>query len=488
MTSSNLVTRTPTRLRPDPTRVVTRLFVPGHEALIDGDSRAMPVIDRIMELSDDAIEATLARTLARFSGRHRDLRGILLSNYNLVAHRLGAGAAVSEDRRLLIGAYFTQEYAIEAAALFNPSIVLHPDQTALDAGQARFVMSLRAVGEGHLSSVEFRTGIVSADGSVQLDPPGHLLSVGNRKPSTYRRDLLRDKMIDEGEQDENAQFVWDALPATFDRSLLEAALADLRQQRVTRRDTHVFADKLRWAADCNYTIAFDEELLSERVLWPHGPAESHGMEDARFVRFVDQGEVTYYATYTAFSGNSVAPQLIKTTDFRTFHISQMTGPAAKNKGMALFPRLVGGKYAALSRSDGETNGVAFSDDGHRWGDVTLVQQPRLPWEIIQVGNCGSPIETEAGWLVLTHGVGPLREYGIGAVLLDLDDPTRLIGTLPAPLLLPDDEERIGYVPNVLYSCGSLLHGDTLVLPYGCADSAVRIATLSVGALLDQLAG
>jgi predicted GH43/DUF377 family glycosyl hydrolase len=355
-------------------------------------------------------------------------------------------------------------------------------------------MSLRAVGEGHLSCIEFRTGILGAnsDGAdviVHFDPPGQLLSTGTARTSVYRRDLLRDKMIEEGEADENARFVWDALPEQFDRDQLETALSDLRQQRVTRRDAHVFVDKLRWAADCNYTVEFDENSdVSERVLWPRGPAESNGMEDARFVRFVDEGTVTYYATYTAFSGSAVSPQLIKTTDFTTFSTSQLTGPAARNKGMALFPRKINGRFVALSRWDGENNGVSFSDDGHRWGVPIKVQKPRTPWELIQIGNSGSPIETEAGWVFLTHGVGPMREYAIGAALLDLDDPTHLIGALSEPSLVPDEEERVGYVPNVLYSCGSLLHGDTLVIPYGCSDSAVRVATVSMSALLDRLTG
>jgi predicted GH43/DUF377 family glycosyl hydrolase len=489
VTRAALVTRTAARIGPDPTRVIARLFVPGHEAMTDGESRAMPVIERILAMTDDEVAHALSRTFIRYEGRHRDLPATLRENFSLVAHRLGERVVMDRERRLLIGAYFTQEYAVEAAALFNPSIVLHPDQSGLTDGEARFVMSLRAVGEGHLSCIEFRTGVVSGDAAVRFDPPGSLLSTGIARTSSYRRDLLRDKMIEEGEADENARFVWDALPERFDRAQLETALSDLRLQSVTRRDAHAFVDKLRWAADCNYTVEFDGRSLSERVLWPRGPAESHGMEDARFVRFVgDDGAVTYYATYTAFSGAAVTPQLIETTDFQTFSTSQLAGPAAKNKGMALFPRRVGGRYVALSRWDGENNGVSFSDDGHRWGISTMVEKPRHPWELVQIGNCGSPIETDAGWLFLTHGVGPMREYAIGAGLLSLDDPTHLIGTLSEPLLVPDAEERVGYVPNVLYSCGSLVHGDTLVLPYGCGDSAIRIATMSVDALLDRLTG
>jgi predicted GH43/DUF377 family glycosyl hydrolase len=487
VTRPPLATRTTERIAADPRRVVARLFVPGHEALIDGESRAMPVIERILAMTDDEVSRGLSRTFARYGHRHPDLVETLRQNFALVQHRLGERVVLDRERRLLIGAYFTQEYAVEAAALFNPSIVLHPDQDGLDAGEARFVMSLRAVGEGHLSCIEFRTGVIGADTTVRFDEAAPLLTTGSSRTSVYVRDLLRDKMVEEGEADENARFVWDALPPRFDRDELETALADLRQQRVTRRDAHVFVDKLRWAADCNYTVEFAEKSeLSERVLWPRGPSESGGMEDARFVRFVDDGVVTYYATYTAFSGSSVTPQLIETTDFITFSTSQLTGPAAKNKGMAVFPRKINGRFVALSRWDGENNGVSFSDDGHRWGVPVMVQKPRLPWELIQIGNNGSPIETEAGWVFLTHGVGPMREYSIGAGLLHLDDPTHLIGALSEPLLVPDEEERVGYVPNVLYSCGSLLHGDTLVIPYGCSDSAIRIATVSMAALLDRL--
>jgi predicted GH43/DUF377 family glycosyl hydrolase len=477
-----LATRTDVRIEPDPTRVLARLFVPGHEAMTDGESRAMPVIERILAMTDDEVSRALSRTMSRFDGRHPDLPATLRQNFGLVAHRLGERVVLDRERRLLIGAYFTLEYALEAAALFNPSIVPHPDQSGVAEGELRFVMSLRAVGEGHLSCIEFRTGIVKADATVRFDPAGSLLRTGSARPASYRRDLLRDRMIEEGEADENARFIWDALPERFDRGQLEAALADLRLQRVTRRDAHTFVDKLKWAADCNYTVEFEGDLLSERVLWGRGPSESHGMEDARFVRFVDGDDVTYYATYTAFSGSSVAPQLIETVDFRSFTVSQLTGPAARNKGMAIFPRRINGRFVALSRSDGENNGVCFSDDGHRWG------APVLPWELVQIGNCGSPIETPAGWLFLTHGVGPMREYAIGAGLLALDDPTHLIATLTEPLLVPDEDERVGYVPNVVYSCGSLVHGDTIVLPYGCGDSAIRIATVPLSALLDRLTG
>ena len=482
-----LLARTRHRLRPDSSRTLCRLFVPGQETLIRGGSRAMAVIDRVLELSEQETEATLARTLARFSGRHRDLAETFEQNFELVAHRLGAGIRMGRSRRQLIGAYFTQEYALEAAALFNPSIVAHPDQEGCLPGEVRFVMSLRAVGEGHLSSIEFRTGTIGAESEICLDPPGRFLDTGRHRPVSYDRGLFADKLAELGHADENARFLWNCLPSPFTAAELDAALTELSRQRVTREDSAVLADRARWIAASSYTVEFDEDrALSERVLWPAGPAESHGMEDARFVRFTDGEGPVYYATYTAFDGSQVAPHLLETSDFRTFTVSPLSGPSARNKGMALFPRRIAGRYAALSRWDRESNAIGYSDDGHRWSKAVTVQAPARPWELIQLGNCGSPIETPEGWLVLTHGVGPMREYAIGAILLDLDEPEHLIGALPEPLLIADASEREGYVPNVAYSCGSMLHRETVVLPYGCSDSSVRIATVSLSLLLDRL--
>jgi predicted GH43/DUF377 family glycosyl hydrolase len=482
-----LLARTPPRLTPDASRVLSRLFVPGQETLIRGGSRVMAVIDRVLDLTDDEVDRTLARTLARFSGRHRDLGETLERNFGLVAHRLGSEIEVERARRQLIGAYFTQEYALEAAALFNPSMVVHPDQAGCAPGEVRFVMSLRAVGEGHLSSIEFRSGTIGGGSGLRFDPPGRFLDTGRPRPVRYDRELFREKLAELGHQDENARFLWRTLPARFTAAELDAALAELARQHVTREDSARLVDQVRWMAESNYAVEFDaRHALSERVLWPGGPAESHGMEDARFVRFTDGQDATYYATYTAFDGSQVAPHLLETSDFGTFTVSQLSGPSASNKGMALFPRRIGGRYAALSRWDRESNAIGYSDDGRRWGKASTVQAPARPWELIQLGNCGSPIETPAGWLVFTHGVGPMREYAIGAVLLDLDEPERLVAALPEPLLVADESEREGYVPNVVYSCGAMRHGETVVLPYGCSDSSVRVATVDLGALLDRL--
>jgi predicted GH43/DUF377 family glycosyl hydrolase len=485
--TNSLLTRTPHRLTPDASRTLCRLFVPGQETLIRGESRAMTVIDRILGLSEEEVERTLARTLARFSGQHRDLAGTLERNFRLVAHRLGSNIRVGRARRQLIGAYFTQEYGLEAAALFNPSLVAHPDQAGCQPGEVRFIMSLRAVGEGHRSSIEFRTGTMGHGAEIRLDPPGRFLDTGQAKPVPYHRDLFQSKLAEVAADDENARFLWSILPPRFTAAELDVALAKLSDQQVTRGDSAALAETVRRMAADSYAVEFDEHsALSERVLWPVGPAESHGMEDARFVRFSDGGEVTYYATYTAFDGSQVAPHLLQTSDFQTFTVSQLSGPSARNKGMALFPRRIGGRYAALSRWDRESNAIGYSADGHQWGEAVTVQTPERPWDLIQLGNCGSPIETPEGWLVFTHGVGPMREYAIGAILLDLDEPERLIAALPEPLLVADDSEREGYVPNVVYSCGPMIHGSRIVLPYGCSDSSVRIATVDLALLLEQL--
>lgn len=482
-----LVTRTDHRLRPDASRVLSRLFVPGRETLIQGESRAMAVIDRVLGMAEDEVDRTLTAITARFSSRHRDLGQTLERNFGLVAHRLDTQTGLGRARRHLIGAYFTQEYALEAAALFNPSIVLHPDQTGCGPGEARFVMSLRAIGEGHLSCIEFRSGTISSESGVRLDPPGPFPDAGRTRTAAYDRDLFREKLAELGHDGEDARFLLSTLPRHFGMAALDVALGELSRQRETRGESRPLADAVRWIAASNYVVEFDERVaLSERVLWPTGPPESHGMEDARLVRFTDGKHPVFYATYTAFDGTQVAPQLLETRDFQTFTISQLSGPAARNKGMALFPRRIAGRYVALSRWDRENNAIAYSEDGHCWGPGQRVSSPAKPWELIQLGNCGSPIETPLGWLVFTHGVGPMREYAIGAVLLDLDEPEHLISALPEPLLVADASEREGYVPNVVYSCGSLLHGETIVLPYGCSDSMVRIATIDLTRLLGRL--
>ncbi|HVM54508.1 MAG TPA: glycoside hydrolase family 130 protein [Acidimicrobiales bacterium] len=476
------VERTPL-LAPDPERVLARLFVPGQSGFVAEESRSSAVLRRIAALSDDEVDRSLADVFERTGARHRDLRGTFLDHFGEVADRVAAGTVSSDARQLLVGAAFTCEYALEGAALCNPSIVAHPEQDGADG--LKFVMSVRAIGEGHISSIGFRTGVVDATGAVALDEPPHFASCGVEEPALLDLTVFRRELDRVGASSESAEFVLDPLGQWFTGGQLEVQLARLERHRTTRSGARETITLLRAIAERSYGVRFSEAIpLGERVLWPVIDAERNGMEDARFVRFEDDGApATYFATYTAYDGATISQQLLATTDFTSFTSSPLVGPAAANKGLALFPRRIGGRYAALSRADRETNAIAFSDNPRAWGTATPIQLPTRPWELLQLGNCGSPIETPAGWLVLTHGVGPMRTYSIGAILLDLDDPTRVIGHLREPLLAPAADERDGYVPNVVYSCGALVHGGVLVVPFGICDGAIGVATVPLDEML-----
>ncbi len=462
--------------------------MPGAHIPANGHLRARQVVDRILGLSEAEATDTLTSTLAQFADRHPGLESALLRNYEAVAGLIAEPERLTRDRRLLMGAYFTHEYAIEAAALSNPSIVAAPDQTGLAPGAQRFILSLRAIGEGHLSSIEFRSGLIDAAGRISLDEPSRFTSVGDRREPRYERHAFHVKLQELGVRNEIAGRVLGPLPVDFTLAQLEAAIADLHAAGLDRALTYETTRIIHWVAASNYTIEFAaESLISERVIFPSSPAESQGMEDARFVRFVhEDGTVLYFAVYTAFDGFQILPQLIETADFRTFHVATLNGQAATNKGMALFPRMVGGRYAALSRQDNESNFLMFSDDVRIWDEPIRIQQPARPWELMQLGNCGSPLETDAGWLVITHGVGPMRRYALGAILLDLEDPRQVIGHLDEPLLVPTEEERDGYVPNVVYSCGSMIHDDDLIIPYGFSDLGSGIAAIPLEDILARL--
>lgn len=479
-------------LVPDPRRVITKPFVPGGETPTDGPSRVQVVLERIAAMSDRAVADTLANTRAGFHDRHPDLEAAWERSHGIIAARLAHEgcpiAPSSPDRQHLTGAYFTHEYSIEAAALGNPSIVAAPDQSGLATGEVRFVLSLRAVGEGHISSIEFRTGVIGADASIRLDAAGRHAVTGDKTPHAYDKDFFTTKLADLAMLNDVEALVLDRLHDRFTMTELEAAIEALEDDcidpAISRETTHV----LHWLASSNYSTSFPPSgELSERVLFPSGPTESHGMEDARFVRFVaDDGDVTYFATYTAFDGHQILPQLLETKDFTGFRVATLTGRAAHNKGMAIFPRLIDGQFVALGRQDNVNNYVMTSSNIRVWRDATVIQEPERSWELMQLGNCGSPLETEAGWLVITHGVGPMRSYALGALLLDLHDPSRVVGHLKEPLLSACDDEREGYVPNVVYSCGSIIHDEHLVLPYGYADTGARIATVKLDELLSRL--
>ncbi|HEY0216283.1 MAG TPA: glycoside hydrolase family 130 protein [Cellulomonas sp.] len=481
------VHRTEHVLRPDPDRVLARLFLPGQEMAASGESRSGAVLDRVLALDDAEVDRELRELTEAFAHRHHDLPAVWAAHFALVRHRLTGSATLPAPRRLLVGAYFTLEYAVESAALFNPSMVPHPDQGGVPAGTTRFVMSVRATGEGHVSSMELRTGTVDAVGAVTLDPPPlHARAPVVQEPR-YARAAFEHHLA--GLDDHaDADVVLAALDPEAGRADLDRALGELRAQRLTRGSTARATEQLDQVARRTYQVLFPaDSVLRERVLMPHTPTESHGIEDVRLVRFRQHdGSTTYLGTYTAYDGRAIAMQLLRTPDLARFTSQPLSGPGAQNKGLALFPRQIDGRYVALSRADRESNAITTSEDLLHWDLPVVVQRPEQGWELIQLGNCGPPIETEAGWLVLTHGVGPMRTYGIGALLLDLDDPTRVLGSLTRPMLTATGEERSGSVPNVVYSCGAMRHGPMLVLPYGCSDSTTRIALVDLPALLDEL--
>jgi predicted GH43/DUF377 family glycosyl hydrolase len=477
-------------LLPDARRVVAKPYLPGEELVPGGDSRTGLLMRRVLAIPEAEVSELLGFTLREFSHRHHGFEALLERHFELVAHHLAPETgAISRERQLLIGAYYTHEYSVEGAALFNPSLVLAPDQSGMPDGQRRVVMSVRAVGEGHISSIEFRSGVVAEAGAVSFDPPGARLVTGHRTPPVrYDKPRFNLKLRELGADNELAWGVLDRLPDRFTLAELEHSVARLEEGGTPHAISFETTKIIRLLAASSYVTTFPaESALSERILFPAGPHESRGMEDARFVRFrEDDGTFRYYATYTAYDGFGIIPQMIETEDFRCFTISTLNGAAAQNKGMALFPRKIGGKYVMLSRKDRENLHLAISDDVAVWNDVVELDRPHSPWELVQIGNCGSPLETSAGWLVLTHGVGALRRYAIGAILLDLEDPRKVLGRLRLPLLEPDETEREGYVPNVVYSCGGLVHDDQLILPYGVSDGAVGIATVPVAELTAAL--
>jgi predicted GH43/DUF377 family glycosyl hydrolase len=485
-----MLKRTSHVLRADPGRVIAKPYLPGEEVSADTGTRAGLLMARILAIPEADVARVLDDTLRRFGGRHRQFHAILERHFGLVAHRV-ADVSLSRERRLLIGAYFTNEYSIEGAALFNPSIVPAPDQDGVGAGQRRFIMSLRAVGEGHISSIEFRTGVIDGTSGLTFDRVGPHLVTGDRAPpASYDKAAFRAKLLELDAGNDVAWAVLDALPQRFTVVELERSLGALERAGPPPAISYETIKIIRVLAASSYVVTFPaDSALSERVIFPAGPHETHGMEDARFVRFTeDDATVTYYATYTAFDGYEIVPQLIETHDFTSFRVGTLAGPAAQNKGMALFPRRIAGKFVMLSRRDRENLHLATSADVRHWEDVEELRRPSHSWELLQIGNCGSPLETEQGWLVITHGVGPMRRYTLGALLLDLDDPRRIIGELHEPLLAPEESEREGYVPNVVYSCGAMLNGTDLVLPYGLSDAAVGVAVVSLPELLAALGG
>jgi len=479
------VHRTGIIIPPNSRRVLFRPFQFSQE------QRYLKIIARVLSLSEPEIEKQTAEVRREFDGRHQRLDRYFLRRFDQVRSYVPVDTELSLARRILIGAYFTMEYSLESAAVFNPSMVPHPDQSDVPEGSLRYIMSLRSVGEGHISSITFRSGLIGADGAITLDEDSPYVTSPQTFPdSSYHKPLFEKKLI---EMESLTDFAAEVLSALDDDFTLEQLKNTLGAMRRMNRGRAADADRasrdILTLAQANYEILYTPDtLLSERVIFPYSPTESNGIEDARFVRFTDDGgNVVYYATYSAYDGKTVLSQILETTDFLHFRIATLNGPEVQNKGFALFPRRVNGMYAMISRQDNENIYIMFSDHAHFWYSKEILLKPTFPWEFVQLGNCGSPIETEAGWLVLSHGVGPMRKYSIGAFLLDRDDPTKVLGRTATPLLSPDENEREGYVPNVVYSCGAVLHGDTLVIPYAMSDYASSVATVPLKDVLEAMA-
>jgi predicted GH43/DUF377 family glycosyl hydrolase len=479
-----MVTRKSEKILGNSARVITRLHRP------EDPQRVTNIIQRVIDLPASTAETLLAQVMTDFANRHRDINAVFSRHFNKVKDHVPAELTLTETQKALIGAYFTMEYSVESAALFNPSIVPHPDQSNLPSGSLRFIMSLRATGEGHLSSIVFRSGVLDAESSAIFDPISkYVVTPELYLDPIYDLNLFRLKLEEMGADNDVMRHLLAQLLGSFSYYGLKKNIEALQAEPLfpPERQNRTF-EIVSWLANSNYEVDFDaKQLISERVIFPTSNIESRGIEDARFVQFFNaDGQFTYYATYTAYNGVSILSQLIETKDFIKFKISTLNGKAVQNKGMALFPRKINDRYVMLSRQDGENNHIMFSDNIHFWNESTIIQRPSQPWEFVQLGNCGSPLETSEGWLVLTHGVGPMRQYSIGAMLLALDDPTQVIAYLDEPLLVPHETEREGYVPNVVYSCGSLIHNNVLIIPYAMSDVMSGLATLNVHELLEEM--
>jgi predicted GH43/DUF377 family glycosyl hydrolase len=475
-------------IRPNPSRVIVRPFIPD-------DERICHIIDRVLGLSELEVKKLTKQLQKSFHGRHRYIIEELIDNFETVREHVADPGALSLRRKLLIGAYFTMEYAVEAAALFNPSMVPTLDQSGLAKGSTRFLMSLRAVGEGHISSIVFRRGVIDSQNNISIEPTSPIsYQLEVARDVAYEKNLFRQKLIEMGAYNDVTENILELLPNLLRLADVKKGVEQARQCSGTD-DTNMInqaAENMLWVARSNYTLRASKGVdPSEIVIFPTSETESQGIEDVRLVRFVDDnGSMRYFGIYTAHNGQAIMPQLMEARledsgDSR-IDIHTMSGSYARNKGMALFPRKINGRYAMISRLDNENLFLMYSDSVQHWDEAVVLQRPKFAWEFVQVGNCGSPLETDAGWLLLTHGVGPMRQYSIGATLLDLRDPSRIIGQTKKPLLIPTEEERSGYVPNVVYSCGSMIHGDALIIPYAISDTATKFASISLNDLLKYL--
>jgi predicted GH43/DUF377 family glycosyl hydrolase len=482
------VTRKDSKFLPDPTRVIARFFNISNE-------KSKYIISNVLAMSESEVYTTLSKVLRGYSRRHRNISMIFETHFNKLYNlfdELGIKPGnVNQSHKLLIGSYFTLEYSIESAAFFNPSIVEDPDQSELGPDEKRVILSFRATGEGHISSIVFRSAVIDKNSNLIIEPVGKMLAEAERiKRHIYNKESFI-KKLDEMRDFENKispVFVLEKMAKSFTYDELKRAVEETRKAPHLTTNKELIVNQMMWLAKSHYELDFSlDSAISERVIFPISETERNGIEDARFVKFTeDNGEVTYYATFTAYDGISILPKLLTTKNFYHFKGLPIHGELAQNKGMALFPRKINGKYAMLCRIDGVNNYIAYSDNINIWREAKLIQAPKFPWELVRVGNCGSPIETKEGWLVITHGVGPMREYVLGASLYELDDPEKEIGRLKTPLLSPNTEEREGYVPNVVYSCGSIIHNGNLIVPYGISDYASTYASINLNELLNEL--
>lgn len=465
------------RLYADAKAVITLfLHLPGSE-------RVTHVVNRLEKLNKEDIVDLLAQVMKDFSGRHRNIEKTFLHHFGRIADQYGSSLAhFSSAQKLLLGAFFTKEYSIQSAALFNPSIVLHPDQQNLKPGEQRFIMSLRATGEGHISSVAFQTGIADDQGNVKLDAPSPFCTrLQKNEKASYSKEFITRCAASFAGFDSS---ILNILPDFFTAGEALHLLKTAWPPDSSFSHSVTIIEKI---LDTNYELEESSHLpVNEKIIFPNARGESMGMEDVRFVKFMDGGESYYYGTYTAYDGHRIQTQMIATKDFNVFKITTLYGAAISDKGMALFPEKINGKYVMIARQGGEVMNIMFSGDLYQWDDYQLLMEPRFPWELVQIGNCGSPIKTDRGWLLLTHGVGIVRKYVISAILLDLHDPTKIIGRLHQPLLEAGETDREGYVPNVVYTCGCMLHGKMLVIPYAVSDAATAFATIELDELLNEM--
>lgn len=473
---------------PDPSRVIARF-------LHLSDERSADIIRNVLAMPKEEVNIALSQLLRGYSRRHRNISQIFEKHFSRLSPIFDTIEVNEEDlsipQKALIGSYFTMEYSIESAAFFNPSVVEDPDQSGLRASEKRVIFSFRATGEGHISSIVFRSGIIDRNNDLIIEPVGKMLAEADKIiRNVYDKKTFKEKLDKKnGQQDIiSTDFIFDKLQDNFTYGELMKNLAiEISNPGITEDQIKII-NQMMWLASSHYEINFSiDSAISERVIFPVSATEQKGVEDARFVKFTDDnGEITYYGTYTAYDGILIMPKLISTTDFYNFKILPINGEIARNKGMALFPRKINGKYAMLCRIDGVNNYIAYSDSINVWREAKIIQQPKYPWELVQIGNAGSPIETDEGWLVITHAVGPMREYTLGASLYELDNPEKEIGRLTSPLMEPNETEREGYVPNVIYSCGSIIHNDELILPYAMSDHSSTYATINLRELLDVL--